>query len=301
MTTAKVRVRGVFWRDSRKGTQTNPETKARGDWYIRYTNQDGKLHKERAGPRSLAIELYRKRKTEIREGRFFPETAKKPVVLFDEIAEDFLTYSREHKKSAEHDEARMGRLKETFGGRAVGEISTQEVERLRAELGRKLSAASVNRHLALLKVTFDRAMRAEPPKAERNPVRGVKLLKENNERVRVLTDAEERRLFAALPNYLCPFVIVALHTGMRWGELAHLQWQDADFHTRTLVITKSKSGEGRRVPMNRVVVETLQALRKARKAFRGLVFTSPEGEFLHNFGRAWAKVVKDAEIEPPVP
>ena len=90
---------------------------------------------------------------------------------------------------------------------------------------------------------------------------------------------------------------MALHTGMRWGELAHLQWQDVDFHTRTLVVRKSKSGEGRRVPMNRVVTETLQAFRKARKAFRGFVFTSPEGEFLHNFGRAWAKAVKDAEIE----
>jgi hypothetical protein len=63
------------------------------------------------------------------------------------------------------------------------------------------------------------------------------------------------------------------------------------------MVTQSKSGEGRRVPMNRIVVETLQTLRKARKAFRGLVFTAPEGEFLHNFGRAWAKAVKDAEIE----
>jgi hypothetical protein len=179
MTTAKVRVRGVFWRDSLKGTQAHPETKARGDWYIRYTDHHGKLH-ERVGPRNLAIELYRKRKTEVREGRFFPETAKKPVVLFNEIAEDFLAYSREHKKSAEHDEARMSRLKEMFGDRPVGEISTQDVEQLRAALGKNLSAASVNRHLALLKVAFNRAMRAEPPKAERNPVRGVKLLKENN-------------------------------------------------------------------------------------------------------------------------
>ena len=72
MTTAKVRVRGVFWRDSRKGTQTNAQTRARGDWYIRYTDQHGKLRKERVGPRNLAIELYRKRKTEVREGRFFP-------------------------------------------------------------------------------------------------------------------------------------------------------------------------------------------------------------------------------------
>jgi integrase len=219
-----------------------------------------------------------------------------PVVLFNEIAEDFLAYSREHKKSAEHDEARMSRLEEMFGNRPVGEISTQDVERLRAALGKNLSAASVNRHLALLKVAFNRAMRAEPPKAERNPVRGVKLLKENNERVRVLTDAEESRLFAALPDYLRSLVVAALHTGMRWGELAHLRWQDVDFHTRTLVVTQSKSGEGRRVPMNRVVIETLQALRKARKVFRDLVFTSPRGEFLHNFGRTWAETVKTAKI-----
>ena len=139
-------------------------------------------------------------------------------------------------------------------------------------------------------------MRAEPSKADRNPVRGVKLLKENNARVRVLTDAEEGRLLAALPDYLHPFVVVALHTGMRRGELAHLEWEHVDFHTHTLLVTRSKSGEGRRVPMNRVVVETLQALRKARKVFRGVVFTSPRGEFLHNFGRAWAETVKNAKI-----
>jgi hypothetical protein len=225
MMTAKVRVRGVFWRDSRKGTQTNAQTRARGDWYIRYTDQHGKLRKERVGPRNLAIELYRKRKTEVREGRFFPEVTQPRIVLFEEIAEDFLAYSLEHKKSAAHDEARMSRLKRTFGERAVGEIGPQEVEQLRAALGKELSAASVNRHLALLKATFNRAMRADPPKADRNPVRGVKLLKENNERVRVLTDAEEGRLLAALPDYLHPFVVVALHTGMRRGELAHLEWE----------------------------------------------------------------------------
>jgi integrase len=217
--------------------------------------------------------------------------------LFDEIAEDFLAYSREHKKSAEHDKARMSRLKQTFGGRAVGEIGAQEVEQLRRPGKEALSSqcepapGPPEGH-----IQFNRAMRAEPPKSDRNPVRGVKLLKENNERVRVLTDAEEGRLLAALPDYLHPLIVVALHTGMRRGELAHVEWEHVDFHTRTLVVTKSKSGEGRRVPMNRVVVETLQVLRKARKAFRGLVFTSPQGEFLHNFGRAWTETVKNAKI-----
>ena len=139
-------------------------------------------------------------------------------------------------------------------------------------------------------------MRSEPPKAERNPVRGVKLLKENNERVRVLTDAEEGRLLAALPDYLHPLVIVALHTGMRREKHAHLEWEHVDFHTRTLLVTRSKSGEGRRVPMNRVVVRRSRLCAKHGRSFAAWCSPRREGEFLHNFGRAWAKAVKDAEI-----
>jgi integrase len=125
---------------------------------------------------------------------------------------------------------------------------------------------------------------------------GLSSSKENNARVRVLTDTEEERLLATLPLCYRPLVIVALRTGMRRGELANLRCQDVDFHTRALV-QQSKSGEGRRVPMNRVVVAPLWALRRERQALSGLVFPSPEGRFLHNFGRAWAaKAMKAAEI-----
>ena len=139
-------------------------------------------------------------------------------------------------------------------------------------------------------------MKAEPAKAHRNPVRGVKLLKENNTRVRVLADAEEDRLMKALPEYLKPFLVLALHTGMRWGELARLEWKDVDFDVRTLTVTEAKSGEGRRIPMNQVVSNTLQHFRRTRRAFSGLIFQAPEGGFLHNFRRTWARAVKDAGI-----
>ena len=66
-------------------------------------------------------------------------------------------------------------------------MCSHAAERLRGELSRDLYPASANRHLALLKVTVNRAMKAEPAKAERNPVRGVKLLGEHNARLRVLT------------------------------------------------------------------------------------------------------------------
>jgi integrase len=290
------KMRGVIWRSNPIGTQVHADTRARGEWWIRYADQDGRLRREKVGPRGLAGDLYRKRKTEVREGRYFPPT-KKRAVLFDEIATDFLAYSKAHKRSSDNDEARMERLLERFGGRRVQDVTNHDVEALRASLGKDgLSPASVNRHLALLKTTFNRAMKADPPKAERNPVRGVKLLKENNQRVRVLTDAEEGRVMAILPPYLKSLVLVALHTGMRKGELLNLEWGEVSFHTGSLTVRESKSGEGRRVAMNQLVTDTLRQLRKERKMLGGRVFQAPEGGVLHNLGRACAKALKDAKV-----
>ena len=169
-----------------------------------------------------------------------------------------------------------------------------------------LAPATVNRDLAMLKTTFNRAIRAE--KASVNPVKAVPMFKENNARTRCLADAEEERLYAALPAYLRPFLTVALNTGMRWGELARLQWTDVDFYTGTLHVRESKSGEGRRIPMNRIVRATLETVRReqiqrAREQEEGTreiqspwVFCAPHGGFLHNFKRDWHPALRRAGI-----
>ena len=144
-------------------------------------------------------------------------------------------------------------------------IDSAAVESFRARFADQVSPATVNRHLVLPKATFNRAMRAG--KCESNPVKGLKLLKENNIRMRCLTPGEEDRLLAVLPEYLCPFVLVALNTGMRWSELSALRWDDVDFHTGTLTIRRSKSGEGRRIPMNSAVRDALRAYAESARSW----------------------------------
>jgi len=72
--------------------------------------------------------------------------------------------------------------------------------------------ASINRELAFLRRAFNVAMAAE--KADKNPVlsrkRGGSFVKENNQRVRWLTEDEETRLRAALGESHWPKVAVAL-------------------------------------------------------------------------------------------
>jgi integrase len=84
----------------------------------------------------------------------------------------------------------------------------------------------VNREITCLKVIFNKAVKNG--KADRNPAQGVKLLKENNERDRILSLEEYARLLTHCPDHLKQIVKVAYHTGMRQGEILTLTWGQID-------------------------------------------------------------------------
>ncbi len=67
-----------------------------GIWWINYY-VEGRRHREKVGRRSDAVTLYQKRKTDARMGIKLPEVRPRRAVLFEEIAEDALVYSKEHK------------------------------------------------------------------------------------------------------------------------------------------------------------------------------------------------------------
>jgi len=96
-----------------------------------------------------------------------------------------------------------------------------------------LAPASVVRHLTLLRAILNRAIR--DGRISSSPTRCVKWPKENNVRVRCLTDYEEARLMAALPERLRQPVALDLNTGMRRGELFALSWKDIELVNRTIM------------------------------------------------------------------
>jgi len=121
-----------------------------------------------------------------------------------------------------------------------------------------MAPATINRELAFLKRAFNVAI--GDGLAETNPVKAIRLFKENNTRVRFLSDDEEARLRSAIGEGHWPKVAVALHTGLRRAEQFHLGWRCADFTTGIITVARSKSGETRRMPMNDTVREVLRAL-----------------------------------------
>jgi len=113
-----------------------------------------------------------------------------------------------------------------------------------------------------------------------NPCMGVKELREPPGRVRYLTGEEMERLLEACDPeslrknpqnvgrtfskmtdaYLKPIVQIALHTGMRRGEIMGLRWKDVDLKERRITLEKTKNNERRVVPLNETIYEILRSL-----------------------------------------
>ncbi len=179
-------------------------------------------------------------------------------------------------RNAKHYEQYAARWTAALGGKPLRRIIPDESARYAASRRESnLAPATVNRELAFLKRVFNVAIASGL--ADTNPVKPVRLFKENNQRVRFLDDDEQQALAAEVPDIDdWSTVVVALHTGLRRGEQFGLRWEHVDFATGILTIPRSKSGEARRVPMNDTVRAVLRALPSRLKS--QWVFPSDTGE-----------------------
>ena len=78
-------------------------------------------------------------------------------------------------------------------------------------------------------------------KADTSPASKVRKFREPNHRIRYLEKEEVAGLYAACSDHLKPIVAVALHTGMRKGEILGLKWADVNLRTRIISILDTKN------------------------------------------------------------
>jgi integrase len=228
------------------------------------------------------------------------------------------------------------RLRAVFGplfeDLALDEISAFHVERWRsARLASGTTGATVNRDLNALRGACSRAV--EWNLLERHPLANVKACTvDRGGIVRYLDPAEEKRLLAALvdrddqrraeraranvwrrergyrcwpelgeyTDHLTPLVTLALHTGLRRGELFHLRWRDVDLTRARLTVrgTTSKTAQTRHVPLNTIAADALRTWRTiaAPRTLDTIVFAGAEGEPLDDIKKGWAALLTRAKI-----
>jgi integrase len=223
-------------------------------------------------------------------------------VLFDELAEGFLTdYRVNGKKSLPRAERSVRHLKGYFEAYRATEITTPQIQKyVEDRLGEGAAKATVNRELSALKRMFNLGAQQTPPKVDRVPY--IPMLKENNTRKGFFEHGDFLALRTALPYYLKGFVTFSYKTGWRVSEISTLTWNqiDRDQGIVRLEVGETKNDEARPVYLDEELKEVFDQQWKARKKSGKLTpYVFPNDERtgrIKDFRGAWFKAFKDVKI-----
>ena len=225
-------------------------------------NFEGKRYRKVVGlSKTEANEAMRQRMRGLEREKHGLASSREPV-LFENFASEFIeNYSKAGKRSWINDENTLKKkfipfLKQNRVHR-LDAVTGGLVQQYLAERRKEISPASTNRELSLLKRLFNVAI--EWGKAEFNPAAKIKKLREAGPRERILSEDEEAALMAEAHNHLRPFLVLALNTGMRRGEILSLRWENVSLESGLVLIeaARAKSGKERKVPINEPAREAL--------------------------------------------
>lgn len=247
----------------------------------------------------------------IREGRHFKTSeAKKHTLaeLIDRYIRDVIPKKKRNSQGTQ--KAQLLWWKAQIGAYLLSNVTPAVLAECKDRLAfideeRKVarSPSTVVRYLAVLSHTFTMAMK-EWCWMDDNPMRRVTKPKEPRGRVRFLSDEERVRLLEACKEAQCPYlyavVVLALSTGMRYGEIINLRWSDVDLMKGRIILQDTKNGERRTVPLTGHAHQEMERLSKVRRIDTTLVFPNTNlGEKArpYEIRKSWHTALRKAEID----
>ena len=274
-----------------------------GKWYVDFTFNKKRIRAFGGRTKEQArIKLAKLRIEKIDEKLGLKKPEKKPDILFEKFADEFIEiYAKQNKRSWKRDEVSLKNLKPFFKGKMLNDIGPELVENYKSkrktDITRRktlVTEATINREIALLKTIFNKAL--EWGKIEKNLIAGdaVKKFKENQKAMRILSDKEMIKLIDAAPSHISPIIIIAANTGMRKMEILSLKWEDIDFRRGIIHIKDSKNGRAREVYMNGPVFEALKALPKESEF---VFFNQATGNHITSVRKSFKKACEDMGIK----
>jgi len=249
----------------------------------------------------------RKAKKENRYPDVF-DVKQETLVTFNELAERYVENFQNQRCFSRLKYYLMKEYRAVFGEQRLSKIGYLDLEtyrnRRRATLtraGKTRTDATVNREISTLRHMLNKAV--EWGMLENNPFnKGSRLmLKENNHRLRFLSDSEIEALLKACEDlkthtpHLRPIVETALLTGMRRGEMLSLKWEQ--IRNGFIYLTETKSGKARQIPINDRLAGVLKGVRRGNQLKSPYVFCDSQGRRFNDVKRSFASACRRAGVE----
>jgi len=284
-------------------------TKGKVSYQVDYYDPQGKRIMKCFSKKADAEAYGGKAEAAKREGRYEDifDVKKESLTTFNELCALYVENFGTQKAFNTSKRYLLAAVQDHFGDRKLSQITFLNLETYRNKrrstpvMGNKpRTDASVNREMALLSHMLNKAV--EWGKLENSPLKGKRLmLKENNYRLRFLTESEIEALLKACDElktytpHLRPVVETALLTGMRRGEILGLKWEQ--IRNGFIYLTETKSGKARQIPINDRLAEVLKEMRRGNQLKSVFLFCDSEGRRFLQVKRSFASACRRAGID----
>jgi integrase len=178
-------------------------------------------------------------------------------------------YAREVTPSKRGQQQELSRLRRwqqnPMATQALSQIRAADFARFR-DIRQEQGAGpnTIRLDLALVSHVFEVARKDWGMEVLNNPVKAIRKPKLPRGRERRLQPGEEERLLAYCDAgehiLLKAFIVLAVETAMRRGEIADLSWQDINMNSRLAYLNETKNGTSRVVPLSTRAVLALRSL-----------------------------------------
>ena len=266
----------------------------RGDkWQARVHRKEHKPVVQSFNTKADAIKWARNVESQLDLGTFAPkQTMPRLMPMMERYVEEVTPT----KKGESQERYRARRFSKTkLADMQLDKITGELVAQYRDARLKEVSANTVRLELAFLSVVFEQC-RKEWGLAVSNPVRQIRMPKPGKPRQRRLEAGEEEALLAACKAsrayYLHSFVVLAIETGMRSGEMLAVRWEHVNFDKRTVFLPDTKNGSPRTVPLS---TRALSAIHALPRSINGRLFSSG----YHSIHNAFKLALTKAQATQP--
>ena len=169
----------------------------------------------------------------------------------------------------------------------INQIKSQHLAQWRDEkIQQGLSANSIRLYFAVLSHLFTVAKTEWGYEQLNNPLINLKRPRLTHKIILRISDDDIHRLIKHTQSIHLKMILpLAIHTGMRSGEIAKLAWHDVDLLKRTLLIRESKNHSQRLIILNDRLCQLFQSLDATNE---GLIFNMTS----HAIGVAFYRAAK---------
>lgn len=247
---------------------------------------------------------------QVNTGTYIKETSK----TLDECAKIYFEVTATQNLSQDTIDLEKGHYKNhlqpVFGHRKINSIRAQEVQELWSDKLKTHSSSTVNRLHMIMNKIFKQFIKWGEIK--QNPMDNVDAPRvKYKEKETWSVNEIHRFLFHAKGYQSYMAFYLAIHTGMRMGEVLGLHWSDIDFDNKVIKLTEALNRKTRKrgplkteasrrfIYLDDTQIQVLKEYKESQKPESEIVCASSVGSYLSysNVRRAMESIIKKADLK----